>query len=49
MDNYEQVKIMEFPGMIVRVHSPILDEKEHNRRMKIIQKQAEKLLKAKEG
>ena len=44
-DTYKEVKIMEFPGMIVRVHSPILDEKERKRRMAQIHKQAEKLLK----
>lgn len=44
-DTYGEPKIMEFPGMKVRVYSPILDEKERIRRMKNIQKQAEKLLK----
>jgi len=43
-DTYADVRILEFPGMTVRVHSPRLTEQERQRRMQEIHKQAEKLL-----
>lgn len=39
------VKTFEFPGMTVRVFSPILTEEERKKRMKAIYKAAENLLK----
>ena len=44
-ETYKEIKTMEFPGMTVRVHSPILDDKERQRRMKLIHNQAANLLK----
>lgn len=47
MDTYhKEAKVIEFPGMVVRVFSPILTEEEHNRRMKKIHDAAAKLLKS---
>ena len=44
-DTYkEEVKIIEFPGMVARVHFPILTESERNARMKAIHKAAADLL-----
>ena len=43
-DTYKEVKVIEFPGMVVRVFSPILTEEEHNRRMKAIHKASADLL-----
>lgn len=44
-DNYkEEVKVIEFSGMIARVHSPILTEGERNARMQAIHKATAELL-----
>lgn len=43
-DTYKEVKVFEFPDMIVRVHIPDLTDEEHNRRMKRIEKAAAELL-----
>lgn len=45
MDTYKEVRVMEFPGMTVRVHIPDLTPEERSRRMKSIHKQAANLLK----
>ncbi len=44
-DTYKEVKTIQFPGMIARVHIPDLTQDERNRRMQDIHKAAEKLLK----
>ena len=44
-DTYKEVRTIEFPGMIARVHIPDLTPDERNRRMRNIQNAAEKLLK----
>ena len=43
-DVYKEVRVFEFPGMIVRVHIPDLEEEERSRRMKRIHDAAVKLL-----
>lgn len=43
---YMEAQIMEFPGVIVRVHRPVLEEAERERRMKRIRKAAERVLAA---
>jgi hypothetical protein len=35
-DSYKEIKIIEFPNMIARVHIPDLTEDEQKRRMKLI-------------
>jgi hypothetical protein len=44
-DQYQEAKTITFPGMVARVHRPILTEEERSRRMKSIHIQAAKLLK----
>ena len=44
-DVYKEVRVFEFPGMIVRVHIPDISEEENARRMKYVRKAAEELLK----
>lgn len=44
-DVYKEVRVFEYPGMIIRVHIPDLDERERTRRMKQIHDAAAKLLK----
>lgn len=44
-DTYKETKILEFPGMIVRVHIPDLTPEERTRRMKAIHNAAAALLK----
>lgn len=46
-DTYKEVKIIEFPGMIARVHIPDITAEERERRMKAIHKAAAALLKNK--
>ena len=46
-DTYKEVKIIEFPGMIARVHIPDITAEERERRMKAIHKAAAALLKSK--
>lgn len=43
-DTYKEVKVFEYPNMIIRVHIPDLTEQERNRRMKEVYKAAEALL-----
>jgi hypothetical protein len=42
---YQEAKIITFPGMVARVYSPVLTQEERARRMKAIHKQAAELLK----
>lgn len=44
-DTYKEVRTIEFPGMIARIHIPDLTPEERNRRMQNIKKAAENLLK----
>ena len=44
MDTYKEPTIIEFPGMIAKVFSPILTEEERTRRMKRIHDAAAQLL-----
>lgn len=44
-DTYKEVKVFEYPNMIVRVHIPDLTEEERARRMKAVEKAAADLLK----
>lgn len=39
-----EVQVFEYENMVVRVHRPVLTEDERKRRMKSIQRAAEKLL-----
>lgn len=45
MDKYKEVRTLEFPGMVVRVHIPDLTPEERSARMKSIHNQAANLLK----
>lgn len=47
-DTYQEPQIMHFPGVIARVHRPVLDEAERERRMEKIKKAAERVLLATE-
>ena len=47
-DVYKEVKVFEFPGMIVRVHIPDLEASERTRRMKRIHEAAAKVLQEEE-
>lgn len=44
-DTYKEVRVINFPGMVARIHIPELTPEERSRRMKNIQKAAENLLK----
>lgn len=44
-DTYKEVKVMEFPNMVARIHIPDLTPEERERRMKKIHKSAANLLK----
>ena len=44
-DTYKEIRTFEYPGMTVRVHIPDISEAERNRRMKLLYKAAEDLLK----
>lgn len=44
-DVYKEIRTFEFPGMVVRVHIPDLEEAERTRRMKRIHEAAARLLK----
>ncbi len=44
MDVYGEVRTFEFPGMVVRVHSPVLSQEERAHRMQTIYSAAAKLL-----
>ena len=43
-DTYKEIRTFNFPGAVVRVHIPDIDEEERNRRMKQIYKAAAELL-----
>lgn len=43
-DVYKEIKIIEYPNMIVRVHIPDLTKEERDRRMKIIHDASARLL-----
>lgn len=43
-DRYTEPQTMTFPGVIVKVHRPVLDEEERERRMQCIRKAAERVL-----
>lgn len=45
-DTYKEVREIEFPGMIARVHIPDISPEERARRMKAIREAAESLLKS---
>ena len=47
-DTYMEPQIMNFPGVIVRVHRPVLDAKEREKRMKRLQDAAVRILKEQE-
>ena len=44
-DTYKEVRTIQFPGMIARVHIPDLTPEERNHRMQAIHKAAANLLK----
>lgn len=44
-EQFQEAKIITFPGMVARVYSPVLTEEERARRMKAIHNQAAELLK----
>ena len=44
-DVYKEVRVFEYPNMIVRVHIPDISDEENERRMKRVRKAAEALLK----
>ncbi len=44
-DTYKEVKTIEFPGMIARIHIPDITPEEINHRMEAIKKAAANLLK----
>lgn len=45
-DRYHEPQTMTFPGVIVKVHRPVLDEEEREKRMQAIRKAAERVLMA---
>ena len=45
-DKYSEPKTFTYPGIVVKVYSPILTDEERERRMAQISKSAEKLLKS---
>ena len=44
-DVYSEVRVIEYPNMIVRVHIPDISAEERERRMKQVRKAAEAVLK----
>lgn len=44
-DTYKEVRVFDFPNATVRVHIPELSPEEREKRMKIIKRAAENLLK----
>jgi hypothetical protein len=44
-DQYKEIRTIQFPGMVARVHIPELTKEERARRLKAIHIQAAKLLK----
>ena len=43
-DTYKEIKIFEYPDMVIRVHIPDLSKDERTRRMKVIEKAAAELV-----
>lgn len=43
-DTYKETRVINFPGMIARIHIPDIDQEERNRRMLNIKKAAANLL-----
>lgn len=44
-DTYKEVKVIEFPGMIARIHIPDITPEEREKRMKAVYNAAANLLK----
>lgn len=44
-DTYKEVKVIQFPGMIAKIHIPDITPEERDRRMKRIREAAANLLK----
>jgi hypothetical protein len=44
-DVYKEVRVFEYPNMVVRVHIPDITDEENERRMKAVRRAAEALLK----
>lgn len=44
-DTYTKIKIIEFPGMIARIHFPDISDEEQSKRMAAIHKATANLLK----
>ena len=44
-DTYKEVRTIQFPGLVARIHIPDLTPEERNHRMKAIHKASENLLK----
>ena len=44
LDTYKEVRVFDFPNAIVRVHIPELSPEERKKRMKVIKRAAENLL-----
>jgi len=44
-DSYKEVKVFEYPNMVIRVHIPDISDTENERRMKAVRRAAEALLK----
>ena len=44
-DTYKEIKTIEHPNVIVRIHIPDLTDSERARRMKLVHKASEELLK----
>lgn len=45
-DKYKETRIIEFPGMIVKVHTPDITAEERERRMKEIRRTAAEVIRA---
>ena len=43
-DVYKEVRVFEYPNMVVRVHIPDISDEENERRMKAVRRAAEALL-----
>ena len=48
-DTYKEERVIELPGMIIRVHIPDITEEERQRRLKFVYEAAANLLKSREG
>lgn len=43
-DSYKEVRVFEYPNMVIRVHIPDISDAENERRMKAVRRAAEALL-----